>query len=208
MSQFFESIKWQDGEFYLLDLHQKRVDRTMQQHFPNAEKIDLKSVLNVPNGIKTGLFKVKVIYDYELISVSFDAYKVKKHKQVKLVENDTISYSFKSTNRADLEKPMHGNVDFDDVIFVKNGLLSDASYSNIVLFDNQKWFTPKECLFEGVKRKSLLNSGKIEEKSIKVDDLKLFSKIAFINAMRDSEYVYDLELNGNQLHLKESTCDI
>ncbi|MFC3813111.1 aminotransferase class IV [Lacihabitans lacunae] len=208
MSQFFESIKWQDGEFYLLDLHQKRVDRTMQKHFPNAEKIDLKSVLNVPNGIKTGLFKVKVIYDYELISVSFDAYKVKKHKQVKLVENDTISYAFKSTNRADLEKPMHGNVDFDDVIFVKNGLLSDASYSNIVFFDNQKWYTPMECLFEGVKRKSLLNSGKIEEKSIKVDDLKLFSKIAFVNAMRDFEYVYDFELNGNQLYLKESSCDI
>ena len=43
MSQFIESIKVEDQEVFLLDLHQKRVNQTFS-HFGKEDSIDLAKI--------------------------------------------------------------------------------------------------------------------------------------------------------------------
>ncbi|MCP9763481.1 aminotransferase class IV [Lacihabitans soyangensis] len=190
MYQFFESIKLLDGKLYLLDLHSERLNRTRKAFFENLKDIDLEKELMIPCEKKEGLYKVKVVYSKYLESVVFDDYTIKEHRNIRLLEKPDIQYDFKFLDRKNLTEDFSSDADFDDIIFLKNGVLTDATYSNLTFFDGKTWFTPKSCLLAGVKRKFLLESGIITEKSIVKEDIKDFQKIAFINAMRDFEKMY------------------
>ena len=54
----------------------------------------------------------------------------------------------------------------DDVIIVRNGLITDSSYANLIFFDGREWITPKVPLLEGTCRARLLASGKIKTGNI------------------------------------------
>jgi 4-amino-4-deoxychorismate lyase len=202
MYQFFESIKLLDGKLHLLDLHSARLNATRNAFFENIKDIDLEKELMIPCEKKEGLYKVKVVYAKYLESVTIDNYIVKDHYKIKLLEKPEIFYDFKFLDRGTLEEDI--NADFDDVIFLKNGELTDASYSNIALFDGDEWFTPLNCLFEGVKRKSMITKGVLRQKRIYKDALSDYQKIAFINAMRDFEKMYTFVFQDDLLILNPS----
>lgn len=190
MYQFFESIKLLDGKLHLLDLHSERLNRTRNAFFENLKDIDLEKQLMIPCEKRAGLYKVKVIYSKYLENVIIDDYTIKEHRKIRLLEKPEIQYDFKFLDRKSLQEDFSSDVEFDDVIFLKNGVLTDASYSNLAFFDGKTWFTPQKCLLNGVKRKFLLDSGIIAEKEILKEEIKDFQKIAFINAMRDFEKMY------------------
>jgi 4-amino-4-deoxychorismate lyase len=202
MYQFFESIKLLDGKLHLLDLHSAWLNATRNAFFENIKDIDLEKELMIPCEKKEGLYKVKVVYAKYLESVTIDNYIVKDHYKIKLLEKPEIFYDFKFLDRGTLEEDI--NADFDDVIFLKNVELTDASYSNLAFFDGKSWFTPKNCLLHGIKRKFLLDSGIITEKQIKKEDIQGFQKIAFINAMRDFEKMYTFVQKDDVLLLNPS----
>ena len=202
MYQFFESIKLLDGKLHLLDLHSARLNATRNAFFENIKVIDLERELLIPCEKQSGLYKVKAVYAKYLESVAIDNYTVKDHHKIKLLEKPEIKYDFKFLDRGTLEEDI--NAGFDDVIFLKNGELTDASYSNIALFDGHEWFTPLNCLFEGVKRKSLIARGVLRQKRIYKDTLSHYQKIAFINAMRDFEKMYTFVFKDDLLILNPS----
>lgn len=202
MFRFFESILLKDGEMPLLDFHSDRMNATRKVHFGTLPVIKLDEIIVLPCDCKSGVYKIKVTYGKFIESIEFQKYTLKPHKKVRLIENPEIAYQYKSVERDHLTDFLSSNPDFDDVIFTKNGLLTDASYSNIALFDGENWFTPSDCLLEGVKRRSLLETGKIIEKSICVKDLANYTKIAFINAMRDFEMIYDFRFENEDMFLE------
>ncbi|OYU65610.1 MAG: chorismate-binding protein [Cytophagaceae bacterium BCCC1] len=205
MYQFFESIKLQDGKMHLLDLHSERLNRTRNAFFENIKDINLEKELMIPCEKKNGLYKVKVVYAKYLESVTIDSYIIKVHHKIKLLEKPNIKYDFKFLDRKILDEDFYQNADFDDVIFLKNGILTDATYSNLVFFDGNTWFTPENYLLNGVRRKALLDSGIITEKKILKDDIQCFQKIAFINAMRDFEKMYTFVHKDDFLLLNPSS---
>ena len=71
----------------------------------------------------------------------------------------------------------------DEVIIVRNGLLTDTSYTNIALFDGCEWLTPKLPLLAGTQRASLIDRQRLREADIRADDLWSFDYIALFNAM-------------------------
>ena len=73
--------------------------------------------------------------------------------------------------------------DADEVVIVKNGLLTDTSYSNIALFDGQRWVTPRHPLLQGTMRQSLLDTGQLVERDIRDDEGGRYEKVSLINAM-------------------------
>ncbi len=190
MYQFFESIKLQDGKMHLLDLHSERLNRTRNAFFENIKDIDLEKELMIPCEKKAGLYKVKVVYAKYLESVIIDDYTIKEHRKIRLFEKPEIQYDYKFFDRKTLLEDFKDDPDFDDILFLKNGTLTDATYSNLAFFDGKNWFTPENYLLNGVKRKALLESGIITEKKILKDNIQDFQKIAFINAMRDFEKMY------------------
>ena len=201
MSQFFESIKLLDGKLQLLDLHNQRLNTTRNFFFENCKDIDLLREISIPCDFKEGLVKVRIEYAKYLKKIDFLHYEIKNHNLVKILINEDINYEFKNTDRSSLDTFLNSNPKFDDVIFVKNGFLTDASYSNLALFNGKVWITPTHCLFEGLKRGSMLSEGKLQEEDVSLEDLHKFERIAFINAMRDFEKIYSFVFEGNELRL-------
>lgn len=203
MYRFFESIRLYDGQLELLDLHEERMARTHSKFFKTAKKINLLDAIKIDEKHIKGLFKVKVIYSRAIEEVQIEPYSIKKVTRVLLFDDNNIEYAYKYVDRASLERPFNSIETTDtDVIFIKNGCLTDASYANIALFDGLNWFTPTNCLFEGVKRSFLIKRGILHECVIKIKDLPSYTKIAFINAMKDFEDIYSYNVVDDFLILK------
>jgi 4-amino-4-deoxychorismate lyase len=73
----------------------------------------------------------------------------------------------------------------DDILIVKNGFLTDTSYANVVLWDDNRWFTPDTPLLAGTKRQYLLDTKQIESRKLHPKDLQHFTHARLINAMLD-----------------------
>ena len=73
-------------------------------------------------------------------------------------------------------------------MIVKNSLVTDTSYSNVVFKDlDGSLYTPNSTLLAGTKRRKLLNERIIQEKTIHVNDIKSYVGVYLINAMIDIE---------------------
>src|SRR5690606_13857221 len=103
-----------------------------------------------------GLFRCRIIYGKQIESVCFESYSMAIHRKVGFYENPDLDYSYKYLERLSLTEAVKGS-GADDVIILKNGSLTDASYSNIALFDGECWVTPETHLLAGVKRAYLVD---------------------------------------------------
>ena len=83
----------------------------------------------------------------------------------------------------------------DDVLIVKNGFVTDTSFSNVVFRQDDRLFTPDTFLLNGCKRQELISKGTIEERKISLDDIKSYQCCYLINAMLDIEdNPFDVEI--------------
>lgn len=186
MSQFIESICCIDGEIHNLTLHQKRVNNTFE-HFFDQRPISLKEIIKeVP---KTGKHKCRIVYDEANMKVEFIAYQKRHINSLKIIEGNHIKYDFKYENRLELTSLFEQRGNCDDIIIVKNGMLTDSYFANLAFFDGMNWLTPKKPLLNGTKRQLLIQQGKLTEADISLNSLNTFCYVSLINAMLDLEEV-------------------
>lgn len=201
--KFFESIKLFDGQLYLLPYHEKRMQATQSFFYEVYDKINLSAIVKIPEACRKGLYKCRVSYDKVIRDITFQPYKPAEASKVLLLEiGNVFDYTFKFEDRVFFQDALRDNPDVDDVLFLSNGLLTDCTYSNVVLHNGDNWVTPKTRLLSGVKRQYCLDNKVIVEKDIHVDELSDYSKVAFLNALRDFEIVYEFEVIGDKLLLK------
>ena len=82
----------------------------------------------------------------------------------------------------------------EDIIIVKNGFVTDSSFSNLIFFDGKEWYTPSTPLLKGTTRARLLNEKKITERVIKIEDIKNYKSISLINAFNEiGDILIDIE---------------
>lgn len=198
MCRFIESIKLLDGVFYRLEFHQKRMNICLDLFYPEANRPDLQSALNDSHPPQTGLYKCRVTYDAKIRKIEYIPYWKREINSLRIVEVRIESLPYKKEDRSDLERAFAMRENFDEVLLVKNGFLTDTSISNIALFDGSSWFTPSNPLIYGVNRANLIEEGKIFEKDILLNDLKNFSHIRLFNAMIEFG---DIELDIDNVHL-------
>ncbi len=172
----FETILCIDGAIQNIDMHEKRMEKS------SGKKFSL-SFLSPP---KNGVFRCKVLYDSEIVSVEFAPYIKRPIKTLKVVFSD-ISYQVKSTDRDGLNELFLKKGGADDVLIVKNNLVTDTTITNVAFLLNDKWITPKHPLLEGTMRERLLNSGFLVKRDIQISDINHFEKIAIMNALRGFE---------------------
>jgi Branched-chain amino acid aminotransferase/4-amino-4-deoxychorismate lyase len=183
MSRFIESIKLKDGVFYRLKFHQARIDRAFEECMPGEEPFSLFEELNQYLIPQEGVFKCRILYNEEVESLEFQPYTMRNIRSLKLVDVTVPTLSYKSSDRIGINAAFDQRGECDDIIMVRDGLLTDTSYANIALFDGNEWFTPKTPLLYGTNRAELLLLGKITEKDIPVSDLPNYQKIALFNAL-------------------------
>ncbi len=184
MQQFVETIKIEDGKALNLNFHQARMENTMRHFFAHTPVPMLSGVLSPTPDMH--FYKARVLYGGRGVEdVQYAPYKMREIGSLKVVVDDQIDYSFKSTDRNCLNRltALKGNC--DEIIIVKNGLVTDTSFTNIAVFDGEQWLTPKHPLLFGTKRASLLERQVIEEADISVETLMNAQKVSLINAMID-----------------------
>jgi len=196
MSLFIETIKILDGKPVNLSWHNQRMARTMQENTGTNEAPELVNHIYVPGNFTTGIVKCRIIYSNTIQEITFSPHIPRIITTLKMVRDDNIEYAFKYADRQKLESLLLEQKDKKgDILIVKNGFVSDTSFSNIIFYDGSRWLTPDTPLLIGTQRDKLINEGIISEASITPDDLKKFKKARLINAL--------LEFNGEDIEIDQ-----
>lgn len=176
MAKLLETIKCLDAYALHLDYHQKRFDLSRKTL---GYTDNIKLLLDPPD---LGLYRCRIIYEKEIESIEYIPYVKKEISSFKLVHSD-ISYELKYENRDEINTLVKNNKNYDEIIIVKDGLITDTSIANICFFDGEQWLTPKKALLNGTTRERLLDENKIITADIHFKEINKYSKIALINAM-------------------------
>ncbi len=185
-NKYFETIKCDDYEVFNLDYHEKRVANTV------ALNLNLQDYVYPPSH---ELFRCKVIYSQDGIEdVQYFKYKKRDIKSFKIIVDDNIDYSKKFLNRDSIERLFNKKDNADEIIIIKNGIVTDTSIANIAIFDEDNWVTSKIPLLKGSTRARLLENRTLFEKDITLEMLQNTKKIALMNAMIDFDVLEDYSL--------------
>ena len=185
MCRFVESIQLNNGEFKRLELHQERIRKAMNDFYPGYKTIDLIESLNRTSFPSEGLFKCRVTYDSGIRNIEYNSYIRPEIHTLQLVVTKMESTPYKKENRSELNAAFAFRKNCDDIILVKNELLTDTSFTNIALFDGVNWCTPRAPLIYGVNRSQLVNQKILVEKDILSSELVNFKRVSLFNAMNE-----------------------
>ena len=189
MSRLIETIRIADGKIENIEYHFKR----MRLSKPSFDW-DLNEILTISLPSQ-GIHKLRVVYDSKIKTLSISPYKIRPVRSLKLVFDDNIVYDHKFEDRTYLDRLSAMKDDCDDVLIVKNGLVTDVSYANIIFRRDNRWYTPDSFLLNGTMRQRLLDMGRITEQQISVDDLRQYSHFKLINAMLRDDALESQVLN-------------
>lgn len=196
MYQLLETIKCTDGRLENLEFHQARFSRSRKLNFSAEDEISLKQLIQVPDFAQAGLFRCRVIYGQQIEKIEFIQHVYRVVNSLQLVVDNNIDYKFKSADRKNLEQLFEKRGNCDDIIIVKNGLITDSFAANLVFYDGNKWWTPDTPLLRGTQREKLLAEGRINETRITLANLSDFTKVGLINAMSDFEQMTNLKIKS------------
>ncbi len=185
MSSYLETIKVYNGEIYNLEYHQRRYERVLSSLGVNTFK-ELENYIEAP---LEGLYRCRLVYTTQSVEVTYHEYVKRDVNRLKVIFDDEIEYSLKSTSREEIDALYARRGRYDDVLIVQNSLLTDTSIANIALLKDDIWYTPKKPLLEGTTRKRLLDEGKIVPKDIRIGEIDDYSKVALLNAMIDFDII-------------------
>lgn len=185
IQQFVETIKIKDGKVQALAYHQERMERTIRKFFPSLCNASMPSLerLIIPKA-NMEFYKARVAYGEQGVeAIEYAPYSMRNINSLQVVEDDTIVYDYKSTDRSHLNALVTLKGEHDEIIIVKHGLLTDTSFTNLAIFDGKQWITPRHPLLSGTKRAALLDKGIICEADITLEDLRNANNISLFNAM-------------------------
>ncbi len=183
MCRLIETIKIFKRAVYNIDYHNQRMNNSRRSLFGNDDVIDLSKHIVIPEHLDDGIHKCRVIYAENIESVEIFPYVKRQIKSLKLLNGNEIMYCYKFLDRQDIEKLYGQRGHCDDVLIIKNGMLTDTSFCNIALFDGISWYTPEHPLLMGTQRQKLLDQKKMISKVLEAEDLKNYSKLCVFNAM-------------------------
>ena len=187
--QFVETIKIKDGKALNLSYHQARMERTIQSCFTPSRR---KGIPLIEESLSTSpdmvFFKARVLYsEHGIEDIQYAPYAMREIRSLRIVTDNDIDYAFKSTDRSELDRLTAQKGDCDDIVIVKNGLVTDTSFTNIAVSIDGRWLTPRRPLLMGTKRASLIDKGILNEADITPEDLMKAEKVSLINAMIELE---------------------
>ncbi|MFA6188928.1 MAG: aminotransferase class IV [Sulfuricurvum sp.] len=162
-----------------LSYHQKRLMASLQCLGSKAS-FNLHELINPPSN---GLYRCRFVYDAKNYDIEFHPYAPRKIASLRLVFDDTLHYPLKYTHRAHLNSLLERRNGCDDVLIVKNGLLTDTSIANIALLIDNQWLTPQTPLLQGTTRARLLDEGVLSPAILTPHHIQDANKIAIMNAM-------------------------
>jgi para-aminobenzoate synthetase/4-amino-4-deoxychorismate lyase len=197
--QLIETLLWQNGEFFLLDLHVKRLRESAEYFLFDYDTSKVVKVLdqaskkfenNKKYRVRLLLFRDGniTISSSELDDIGSQSKQViiSKHR----IDQTNRFFYHKTTNRdlydSELKKARENG--YYDVLFFNNkGEVTEGAISNIFIKNGERFFTPPVyCgLLNGVYRRYMFDSGfPLEEKVLFEKDLFDADKVYLANSVR------------------------
>ena len=155
MCPFIESIRIENGVIYNLPYHNERLNRTRNVFWKDCAPINLIDYIRMPH--EKGIVKCRIVYEKEIKEIVYTPYSMREIDTLRIVYSDGINYTYKSTDREELNRLYVGRGDADDVLIVRNELITDTSIANVAFYDGCEWHTPQTPLLKGTQRAFLLD---------------------------------------------------
>jgi 4-amino-4-deoxychorismate lyase len=181
MSLLFETILISKGAPQNIIFHEKRMNAA-RRYFWKSDPVELLSYIPSVLPREEGL-RCRVEYGQNVNKVDLLPLHTRPVKTLRLVHSDAIEYSFKYCDRSMLQELFSKKDKADDILIIKNGLVTDTSAGNIVFTDGIDYFTPAGPLLKGTQRSFLLESGIIGEAVITEEEIARFVGWQHINAL-------------------------
>jgi 4-amino-4-deoxychorismate lyase len=182
--QLLETIQVRDCLFQNIEYHNKRFNASRWELFGLDNIQNLENLIKIPSECSEGIFRCRVVYEKEIMETTFTPYIYKEIRTLKLVDIGNWDYSYKYADRSFMTHLLNENIDCDEVIMVKNGFITDCTIANLAFWDGANWFTPSTPLLKGTKRQQLLDSQKIMEREIRIEEISKYKGVCLINAFR------------------------
>jgi 4-amino-4-deoxychorismate lyase len=193
MFQWVESIWIHDGVVPYIDLHQSRYERTLAKFYEDAKVFNIMDFINVKEHNR-GEFKCRFLYSKEDCHIEIQPYVRRDIRTIKIIHTTIdLDYSSKRIDRKELDYYYSMKGDSDEIIMVKDNLITDGYYYNLVFENDGAFYTPTEPLLRGVMRQSLIDAGEIIPIPIHINDLYNYQRVHLINALNPlGQHILDI----------------
>lgn len=193
--QLLESLLLDNGKYFLLEEHLKRLKNSAEYFRFNYHNDEVNAALtNFALQSSNGIFKIRLLVSkdgkiaIEGQSITLIDSVVKVMLANEPVDKNNPFLYHKTTNRESYakfqsQKPVEI---FDVLLWNDEGEITEFSNGNVVLeIDGVLWTPPIQSgLLSGTFREKLIAAGEIHEKVLTISDLKRSSTIWFINSVR------------------------
>jgi 4-amino-4-deoxychorismate lyase len=162
------------------------MERSLNECFNSSLQFDPEALFekeSLKNSNLKGLFKFRLLYNEHRYKTEFVPYSLPHIRLLKPVFADDIIYNCKFSDRSKLNILSSQKGRAHDVLIIKNGLVTDTSFANIIFYDGNEWITPDTPLLRGTQREYLLRKGLIREVPVRYHDIQYFKEARIINAM-------------------------
>lgn len=198
MSLLIETIACIDGKLQNLPWHNARLNTSRNDLFKSKDKWMLEDI-KLPKFVNSGHWKCRVIYNNNFSGISYEPYVPKVVKSLQVVEGN-FNYFHKYYDRSELDELYKQKGEADDIIIIKNGLVTDTSIANILLNDGDGWVTPDTPLLTGTMRAQLIDKKIVRPKTIKAADLTNYKKIMLVNALNPFADTRAIDISKNLIN--------
>ena len=186
---------WIESGFGLLKMHLQRLKNSAEYFGFKFEEAEIllhlheleKSFCDSPMRVRLELSrrgKIKV----ETYKLENSSQEILKLALAKAPIDDKNPFLYHKTTRREIyEKARESCPGYDDVLlWNERNEVCEGTLANIAILEGEIWWTPpiSSGLLPGTFRESLLESGKIKEKVIHLDELKNAKSIALFNSVR------------------------
>lgn len=180
---FIETLRIQDGHPCHLDDHAERMRRTAQHFGFTAPKLPHDIEARLPDDLHSGTVRCRVLYDYILREITFTPYRKRRIERLIAVDAGAMDYAFKYADRSPLARPQIPLAETDELLFVRDGCVTDTSYTNLILRRGDELVTPDTFLLDGTCRRRLLRTGRVRTARVRLSDLPAYDELLLVNAM-------------------------
>ncbi|TCP95545.1 4-amino-4-deoxychorismate lyase [Cricetibacter osteomyelitidis] len=185
MYPLFETIAFINGKPQNLAYHQARYEKSLFEFYGLAESaVNLAEILANPTALPSNeLVRCRIDYNQYSQQIQFFPYKKRYIRTFQPVICDEIRYNLKFSDRTLLNQLYEKRGQSDEIMLIKQGMITDCTIGNLILKRQGEWFTPDTPLLQGTQRERLLQQQKIQLRHIPLKELDLFDEIRLINAM-------------------------
>jgi len=190
-----EKIKLEDGEYFLLERHLARLEKSIK-YFGFFHGLHHVSTIlqRIREEHSRGSWTVRLLVardgtaKVEMTASSISAPAIRTVKLASFAVNSNDPFLFhKTTLRKWYDRAGSEREGFDDVIlWNENGELTESTIANIVVSIEGRLYTPPRHagLLAGTFREELLEQGKISERTIRKDELRPGTSFFLVNSVQ------------------------